>query len=63
MFVTRISLYIQRSVLSAVSRYRGRSWDVLPVDTGAHLYCGQPRSGGFPDFGLDVELKAIQSVK
>jgi hypothetical protein len=38
MFVTRISRYIYRSVLSAVSRNRGRSWNVLPVDTGAHRY-------------------------
>jgi hypothetical protein len=38
MFVTRISHYIQLSVLSAVSRNSGRFWNVLPVDTGAHLY-------------------------
>jgi hypothetical protein len=41
MFVTRISLYIyiyNSSVLSAVSRHRGRSWNVLPVHTGALLY-------------------------
>jgi hypothetical protein len=38
MFVTRISRYILRSVLSAVSRNRGRSYNVLPVDTGAQLY-------------------------
>jgi hypothetical protein len=38
MFVTRISRYIYRSVLSVVSRNRGRSWNVLPVDTGALLY-------------------------
>jgi len=30
--------YIQLSVLSAVSRYRGWSWNVLPVDTGVRLY-------------------------
>jgi hypothetical protein len=34
MYVTQIS----RSVLSAVSRNRGRPWNVLPVDTGAVLY-------------------------
>jgi hypothetical protein len=34
MYVTRKS----RSVLSAVSRNRGSSWNVLPVDTGALLY-------------------------
>jgi hypothetical protein len=38
MFVTWISRYIQRSVLFAVSRNRGRSWNLLPVDTGLHLY-------------------------
>jgi hypothetical protein len=38
MYVTQISRYIQHSVLSAVSRNRGRSWNVLPVDTGAQLY-------------------------
>jgi hypothetical protein len=38
MYVTRISRYIQRSVLSADSRNGGRSWNVLPVDTGALLY-------------------------
>jgi hypothetical protein len=38
MFVTRISRYIQRSVFCAVSRNRGRSWTVLPVNTGALLY-------------------------
>jgi hypothetical protein len=35
MYVTRISRSIERSVLSAVSRNRGRSWNVLPVDAGA----------------------------
>jgi len=38
MYVTRISRYIQRSVLSAVSRNRGRSWNILPADTGVRLY-------------------------
>jgi hypothetical protein len=40
MYVTRISryIYVYRSVLSAVSRNRGRSLNVLPVDTGARLY-------------------------
>jgi hypothetical protein len=38
MFVTRISRYILLSVLSAASRKRGRSWNVLPVDKRAHLY-------------------------
>jgi len=33
-----ISRYIQRSVLSAVSRNRGRSWNVLSADTGVCLY-------------------------
>jgi len=28
MYVTRISRYIERSVLSVVSRNRGRSWNV-----------------------------------
>jgi hypothetical protein len=37
MHVTRISRYIQRSVLSAVSRNRGRSWNVLPAIRG-HTY-------------------------
>jgi hypothetical protein len=37
MYVTRISRYIERSVLSAVSRNRGKSWNVLPVDTGTLL--------------------------
>jgi hypothetical protein len=36
-FVTRISRYRQRSALPAVSRNRGRSWNVLPVDTWALL--------------------------
>jgi hypothetical protein len=30
--------HIQRSVVSAFSHNRGRSWNVLPVDTGALLY-------------------------
>jgi hypothetical protein len=38
MFVTRISHYIQRSVLSMVSHNRSRSWNVVPTDTGTHLY-------------------------
>jgi hypothetical protein len=38
MFVTRISRYISRSVLSVVSHKLGRSWNVLPVNTGALLY-------------------------
>jgi hypothetical protein len=38
MFVTRKSRNIQRSVLSAVSRNSGRSWNVLPVNEGARLY-------------------------
>jgi hypothetical protein len=38
MFDTRIKPYIWRLVLSAVSRNRGRSWNVLLVDTGARLY-------------------------
>jgi hypothetical protein len=38
MYVTRISRYIQRSALSAVSRNCSRSWNVLPVDTGALLH-------------------------
>jgi hypothetical protein len=38
MYVTRISRYIFNSVLSAVSRNQGRSWNVLPIDTGALLY-------------------------
>jgi len=33
MYVTRISRYILLSVLSAVSRNRSRSWNVLPADT------------------------------
>jgi hypothetical protein len=37
MYVTRISRYILRKVLSAVSRNRGRYWNVLPVVMGAHL--------------------------
>jgi hypothetical protein len=44
MFVTRISRYIERSVLSAVSRNHGKSWNVLPVNTGAHVYFGFPQS-------------------
>jgi hypothetical protein len=39
MFVTRISRYIQHSVLSAVSSNSSRSWNVLPEDMRAHLYC------------------------
>jgi len=37
-YVTRISRYIQGSVLSAVSRDRGRSWNASPADTGVRLY-------------------------
>ena len=33
-----ISLCIRRSVISAVSRNRGMSWNVLPADTGVILY-------------------------
>jgi hypothetical protein len=44
MYVTRISCYIQLSLLSAGSRNRGGSWNVLPVDTGAHLYYFHPSS-------------------
>jgi len=33
-----ISRYIQLSVLSTAFRNRGRSWNVLPVDTVVHLY-------------------------
>ena len=36
-YVTRISRYIYRSVLSAVLRKRSRSWNVLPADTGVRL--------------------------
>jgi hypothetical protein len=32
------SRYIQLSVLSAVSRNRGRSWNILSMDTGVRLY-------------------------
>jgi hypothetical protein len=35
MYVTRMSRYIERSVLSAVSRNRDRSWNVLPMGRGA----------------------------
>jgi len=41
MYVTRILRYITyilRSVLPAVFRNRGRSWNVLLVDTAVHLY-------------------------
>jgi hypothetical protein len=38
MFITQISCYIYRSVWSAVLSIRSRSWNILPVDTGAHLY-------------------------
>jgi hypothetical protein len=34
MHATQILHYIQRSVLSAVSRNRSTSWNVLPVDMG-----------------------------
>ena len=33
-----ISRYVQRSVLSVVSRNRGWSWNVLPADMAVHLY-------------------------
>jgi len=42
MYITRISGYIalyERSVLSAVLRNHGRSWNVLPAETGGRLYC------------------------
>jgi hypothetical protein len=47
MFVTRISRYVYRSVLSAVPTNRDRTWNVLPVDTGAQLYfnCSDPFAG------------------
>jgi hypothetical protein len=38
MYVTRISRYIYLSVISAILHNRGRSRNVLPVDTGALLY-------------------------
>ena len=38
MYVTQISLYIYRSLLFAVSHNRGRSWNILPLDMGVHLY-------------------------
>jgi hypothetical protein len=40
MYVARISRYtcIQSSVLSVGLRNGGRSWNVSPVDMGAHLY-------------------------
>jgi hypothetical protein len=37
MYVTRISRHWKRSVLSVVSRNCSRSWNILPVDTGALL--------------------------
>jgi hypothetical protein len=37
-FVTRISRYIRRSVLSAVSHNRARTWNVLHAIQGALLY-------------------------
>jgi hypothetical protein len=36
---TNNMFYVQRSLLSAVSHSRGRTWNVLTVDTGALLYC------------------------
>jgi len=43
MHARRISRYVTlynilRLVLSTVFHNRGRSWNVLPVDTAAHLY-------------------------
>jgi hypothetical protein len=38
MYVTRISRYISRSVLSVVLRNRGRSCNVLTMDTGGLRY-------------------------
>jgi hypothetical protein len=38
MLVTRISSYIWRSVLSAVSHNHSRSWNILPTDMEADLY-------------------------
>jgi hypothetical protein len=38
MFVAQMSYYIQCSVLSTVLCNHGRSWNILPVDTRAHLY-------------------------
>jgi len=38
MYVTRISHYIQRSVLSVVSHNHSRSWNILPAVTGVRLY-------------------------
>ena len=37
MYVTRMSRYIYRSVLSAVSRNRFKSWNALPVDKGVRV--------------------------
>jgi hypothetical protein len=37
MYVTRISRYIESSLLSLVSPNHRKSWNVLPVDTGALL--------------------------
>jgi hypothetical protein len=60
MFVTRISHYIQHSVLSTVSCNR-RSWNVQPVDTGAHLYSSKNNSTAshlalyFPQFDVMPE--------
>jgi hypothetical protein len=38
MYVTRMSRDVYRSVLSAVVRNRGRSWNVLPANLGTHMY-------------------------
>jgi hypothetical protein len=38
MNITHMYIYIEHLVLSAVSSDHGRSWNVLPVDTGALLY-------------------------
>jgi len=42
-YVTRVSRYIQRSVLSAVSSNSGRSCNVLPADIGALPYMENKR--------------------
>jgi hypothetical protein len=50
MYVTRISPYTKRSVLSTVSRNCGRSWNVLTVDKGAllHRFCQSQINSCFP---------------
>jgi len=37
-YVTRISCYVYCLVLSAASRNRCRSWNLLPADAAVHLY-------------------------